>query len=294
MDETVRRFIASCDACQRNKSGNQLPAGLLQPLPIPSRNWQQITMDFIVRLPKTKNGSDAIVVFVDRMSKMVHFQAMTTNATAPEVAKLLFDNVFRLHGMPEVIVSDRDAKFTSLFWKALFKCMGTKLAMSTAFHPETDGQTERNNRTLEQMLRNFVNYRQNDWDHYLVAAEFAYNNAKQASTGMSPFFLVTGQNPLTPIGLMRPTEESCNVQSTAKFIATLSELMKKATDNLLKAQQKQIKYADQHHRDISFQVGDMVLLNDKNITANSQAQRPAKKLQPKFLGPFKILKKYPL
>ena len=96
------------------------------------------------------------------MSKIVHFQATKTNATAPDIARIFFDTVFRLHGIPSVIVSDRDTKFTSLFWKALFKCMGTKLAMSTAFHPETDGQTERNNQTLEQMLRNYVNYQQND------------------------------------------------------------------------------------------------------------------------------------
>jgi len=115
-----------------------------------------------------------------------------SNATAPDIAGIFFNTVFRLYGMPSVIVSDRDTKFTSLFCKALFKCIGTKLAMSTAFHPETDGQTERNNRTLEQMLRNYVNYRQNDWDQHLAAAEFAYNNSKQASTGMTPFFLLTG------------------------------------------------------------------------------------------------------
>jgi len=291
MDISVRKYIASCDACQRNKSSNQLPAGLLQPLPIPSRNWQQITMDFIIRLPKTRNGFDAIVVFVDRLSKMVHFQAMKTEDTAPEVAKILFDTVFRLHGMPEVIVSDRDAKFTSLFWKALFKCMGTKLAMSTAFHPQTDGQTERNNRTLEQMLRNFVNYRQNNWDQYLTAAEFAYNNAKQASTGMSPFFLVTGQNPLVPATLLNPTVDETNVQSTKDFIDNQAELIKKATDNLNKAQKKQVRFADEHRRDVTYQVGDFVLLNSRNITLDVESRRPSKKLQSRYIGPFEIIEK---
>src|SRR6185295_8356827 len=126
----------------------------------PTKNWQQITMDLIVSLPKTKDGHDAIVVFVDKLSKMVHFVATKTSITAPELAKIFFDNVFKLHGVPEGIISDCDPKFTSLFWKALFKCMETKLSMSTAFHPETDGPTERNNCTLEQILRNFVNYRQ--------------------------------------------------------------------------------------------------------------------------------------
>ena len=115
MDLTVKKFVASCDICQRNKGTNKAPAGLLQSLPIPTRNWQQIYMDFIVQLPKTKHGYDAIVVFVDRLSKMAHFQPTTTTATAPDVAKIFFDTVFRLHRMPTNIVSDRDPKFTSLF-----------------------------------------------------------------------------------------------------------------------------------------------------------------------------------
>src|SRR5215208_1040389 len=198
MTTDVKKFVKSCEQCQRNKSGNQKPAGLLQPLKLPTKNWQQVSMDLIVTLPKTKAGFDAIVVFVDQLSKMVHFAPVKTTITAPELAKVFFDNVFKLHGMPRVIVSDRDPKFTSLFWKALFKCMGTKLAMSTAFHLETDGQTERSNKTLEQMLRNWVNYRQDNWDEHLAAAEFACNNAKQALTKISPFFANTGQNPNVP------------------------------------------------------------------------------------------------
>ena len=151
--------MASCDVCQRNKSSNKKLAGLLRPLEIPTRNWQHVSMDLIIQLPKTKSGNDAIVVFVDKLSKMSHFVATKTAISAPELAKIFFDTVFRLHGMPEVIISDRDTRFTSLFWRALFKSMDTKLAMSTAFHPQTDGQTERNNRTLEQMLRNFINYK---------------------------------------------------------------------------------------------------------------------------------------
>src|SRR4051812_24526769 len=149
MNQDIKNFVKSCEQCQRNKSSNQKPAGLLQPLELPTRNWQQVSMDLIVALPKTKAGLDAIVVFVDRLSKMVHFAAVKTSITAPELAKVFFDNIFKLHGMPRAIVSDRDPRFTSLFWKALFKCMGTKLSMSTAFHPETDGQTERSNKTLE-------------------------------------------------------------------------------------------------------------------------------------------------
>jgi transposase InsO family protein len=145
MNNDVRQYVKSCDSCQCIKASQQTPASLLQPLLIPSKAWEQVSMDFITHLPKTKAGYDAIAIFVDTFSKMVHFVPTKTTATAPETAQLFFDHVFKLHGMPKSIVSDRDAKFTSRFWQTLFKTLGTKLAMSTAFHPQTDGQTERTN-----------------------------------------------------------------------------------------------------------------------------------------------------
>ena len=136
MSKDVKRYILSCDTCQRNKGNNQQPAGLLQPLETPQQRWEQIAMDFIVQLPLTRQGNDAIVVFTDRLTKRGHFQAMHTSATAPEVAKIFFNTIFKDHGLPKTIISDRDAKFTSHFWKSLFGQTGTKLAMSTAFHPK--------------------------------------------------------------------------------------------------------------------------------------------------------------
>src|SRR3954469_16966751 len=162
MNNDVRQYVKSCDSCQCIKASQQVPGGLLQPLPIPTRPWEQVSMDFIVQLPKTKAGFDAIVVFVDTFSKMTHFAPTKTTTSAPDTACIFFDHVFRLHGLPKSIVSDRDAKFTSKFWKTLFQTMGTKLAMSTAFHPQTDGQTERANRTLEDMLQAFTGYCQDD------------------------------------------------------------------------------------------------------------------------------------
>ena len=245
-------------------------------------------MDLIVQLPKTKNAFDAIVVFVDRLSKMVHFQPTTTTATAPDIAKIFFNTVFKLYRMPTTIISDRDPKFTSLFWKSLFKCFGTRLTVSTAFYPQTDGQTERNNRTLEQMLRIFVSYKQNDWDQHLSAAEFAYNNSKQASTGMSPFYLATGQNPLTPANLLHFSEES-NVQTTNEMLENMSTLIKIATENLNEAQQRQSQHANTRRTELYFNIGDKVLLSSKNISLDTQAKRPSKKLQPKYIGPYEIL-----
>src|SRR5207302_383618 len=128
----------SCDSCQRIKASQQSPAGLLQPLPIPSQPWEQVSMDFITQLPRTKSRFDAIIVFVDTFSKMVHLVPSRTTATAPETAQIFFDQVFKLHGLPSLIISDRDAKFTSQFRQSLFRTMGTCLAMSTAYHPQTD------------------------------------------------------------------------------------------------------------------------------------------------------------
>src|SRR3954465_7061829 len=143
MNNDIRHYVKSCDSCQRIKASQQVPAGLLQPLPIPSIPWEQVSMDFITQLPVTKAGFDAIAIFVDTFYNMVPFVPTCTTATAPDTARIFFDHVFKLHGLPQSIVSDGDAKFTSHFWKSLFHTLGTKLAMSTAFHPQTDGQTER-------------------------------------------------------------------------------------------------------------------------------------------------------
>ena len=286
MGKDIKKYIATCDTCQRNKPNNQQPVGLLQPLKTPANRWEEITMDFIVQLPLTKQGHDAIVVFVDRLTKRAHFQAMHTSATAPEVAKLFFSVIFKNHGLPRVIVSDRDAKFPSHFWQALFKQLGTKTAMSTAFHPQTDGQTERLNRTLEEMLRAYVTYKQDQWDEYLPAAEFAYNNSKKASTGFTPFELDCGQHPNTPITMTQPS----HVPAANDFIDHWNAMMKIAKDSLMEAQDRQTKYANQHRRHQEFKEGDQVLLSMRNINNPVDRQRPTKKLTNRFAGPYTITK----
>src|SRR5215218_9377362 len=190
-------------------------------------------MDFITQLLKTKTGNDAIVVFVDTFSKMVHFAPSRTTATAPDTAHIFFDHIFKLHDLPKSIISDRDAKFTSHFWQTLFKTMGTKLAMSTAFHPQTDGQTERANRTLEDMLHAFVSYRQNDWDQYLSTAEFACNNTPNASTGMSPFHVNYGCDPYNPYSAISKVPDE--IPATAEFLEGLTNSIKVAMDALVLA-----------------------------------------------------------
>jgi len=245
-------------------------------------------MDFIVQLPITKTGYDAILVVVDRMSKRAHFLPTTTNATAPDVAKLFFNQIFRLHGLPQVIVSDRDPKFVSKFWQDLTKKLGTKLAMSTAHHPQTDGQTERMNRTLEDMLRAYVNYKQDNWDDCLAAAEFAYNQATQASTGFSPFKIDCGQEPLVPSAFLDPTMTTSQVASTENFLVQWQNTITMAKDSLLAAQDRQARNANRHRQEDSFNVGDQVLLSTAHLQIDAEKRRPLRKLQAKFVGPYII------
>ena len=186
MERDVRQYVRSCDSCQRCKPSNLKPPGLLRPLPIPSQGWECIAMDFIIRLPKTSSGHDSVLTVVDRLTKMAHFLPTTTNVTAEAAAKLFFAGIVRLHGLPVSIVSDRDPKFTSAFWRELFRLTGTSLDMSTARHPQTDGQSERMNRTLEEMLRAYAVEMPN-WDDILPAlvcsaAEIALSASADTST----------------------------------------------------------------------------------------------------------------
>jgi hypothetical protein len=278
----IVEFVKTCDSCQRNKASTQAPAGLLRPLPIPNKRWQSVSMDFIVSLPKTASGHDAIVVFVCRLIKMVHFAKTTSDVTAEEVANLFFDNVVRLHGMPTEIVSDRGTQFISLFWKRLCLKLGIQRAMSTAFHPQTDGQTERMNRVLEDVLRHYVSPTCDDWDEYLFAAEFAVNNAVSKSTTFTPFYLCYGEHPPTPLTCELRTSDP----STADQLVTrIQESIALTKRYLLDAQSRQKQYADARRRPCTFKLGDKVLLSAKNIHLKV---RKVTKLFPKYIGPFVI------
>lgn len=288
MRQEVQEYTQSCLLCQKNKSSNQAPAGLLHPLEIPTKPWDHVSMDLIVQLPLTKAGFDAILVQVDKLTKMVHFSPTKTNATAPDLAKIFFKDVVRLHGLPQVIISDRDARFTSNFWRTLYTLLDTRLAMSTAFHPQTDGQTERTNRTLEQMLRFFVNYKQDNWDDLLPALEFAVNNTTQSSTKNSPFYLNYGFDPRTPHSLLHPGISP--VPAVNDYLTEISSAISLAKDNLKRAQDHQAKYANTHRRELDFQEGEEVLLSTANFIQEAMKFRPSKKLTEKFIGPYKIIK----
>jgi hypothetical protein len=194
--------------------------------------------------------------------------------------------VVRLHGVPDSILSDRDPRFTAHFWRSFWEQLGSKLTMSTAYHPQTDGQTERANRTLEEMLRAYVNWRQTDWDVHLSTMEMAYNSAKQISTNFSPHYLNYGQEMRLPLDEAIQSARVCTNPEAAERIQRLHADLERTKANILKAQQRQSHYADQHRRDVTFKVGDRVLLSTEHLKMMGDRRTP--KFTFKFIGPFTI------
>jgi hypothetical protein len=199
MKKEITEYIARCMECQKFKAEHRHPAGLLQPLPIPKWKWEVVTIDFITRLPRTSMQYDSIMVVVDKLTKAAHFIPLKTTHKATDVVDIFLKEVARLHGIPKTIVSDRDPKFTSNFWKGLFKGFGTNLNFSTSYHPESDGQTESLNMVIEDILRIYVMDKPSRWEDYLHLVEFAYNNGYHASLKMSPFKALYGRKCNTPV-----------------------------------------------------------------------------------------------
>jgi transposase InsO family protein len=288
MAQDVKEYISTCPSCLSIKPRNNRPPGLLHPIPHPLRRWQQVTLDLITGLPRTPDGFDAILVVVDKCSKLLHLIPTTSSVTAPELADLFFREIVRHHGIPSSIISDRDPRFTSSFWSQLWKRLGTSLAMSTAYHPETDGQTERANRTIEDMLRAYVNQRQDDWDHLLTAVEIAYNNSKQTSTGFSPYFLNYGQHPSFPLNSLTELSERSNNASVEELLEKLTGALIEAQENVKRAQLNQERQANQHRSEQEFEVGQQVWLSTATLRLKMKI---TPKLSQRWIGPFIIKRK---
>lgn len=284
MSRDVQNFVQSCDSCQRNKTSPMKPAGLLQPLPVPRFRWERVSVDLITHLPPTKQGHTAIVVFVDALSKMVHFAPAWDDMGSEEFAHLFLREVFRRHGLPRFIVSDRGSIFTSVFFTKVSELLGIKQCLSTAFHPQSDGQTERTNRTLEDMLRHFVSPTQDDWDLRLPCCEFAVNNAWNAATGNTPFFLNHGDHPRSPVS----SDVYCNLPGAKSFEERVNEAIARARNCMAAAAERMKKNADEKRRELHFEVGDKVLLSTKNLKL---ALVGTPKMKAKFVGPFEILQR---
>lgn len=284
MREDVATHVSSCHSCQRNKVSRQCPAGLLQSMPVPEAPWQSVGLDFITQLPETTSGNTQIVVFVDRLTKMCHLAALPTSATALDVAYTFMDKVFKLHGLPRTLVSDRDSKFTSLVWREIMRLLGTKLLLSTAYHPQTDGQTERMNQVLQEMLRHWVNPQQNNWDTLLATAEFAINNSFSEAVRNTPFRLNYGHDPLTPLSIAAETHVPC----AQDFAEHMRKCLSDAKTALIVAQDRQKQAYDAGRRPQTFQVGQDVLLRTINLNWKTAV---AQKLMPKYVGPFRVVER---
>jgi len=287
MDKDVQDVIKRCATCHVAKS-HSLPQGLYTPLPIPTQPWEDVSMDFILGLPRTQRGKDSVFVVVDRFSKMAHFLPCTKTNDATAIADLYFKEIVRLHGIPRSIVSDRDTKFLSHFWVTLWKKVGTKLKYSTTCHPQTDGQTEVTNRTLGVLLRALIRSHSKAWDLILPHAEFAYNMAPSKTTGMSPFKIVYGLEPLTPLDLSpraMDTKPHIDAHKRVEEIKNLHEAVRAKIERSNTAYQTQ---ANRHRRKVVFQPGDLVWVHLRKERFPSKRKT---KLMPRADGPFEVLER---
>ena len=279
----VSRYVEGCQTCQRVKPRRMAIAAPLSPNEIPTRPWEIVSVDIIGPLPES-NGFDAILVFVDRFSKKIEALPCNKEITSLGVAEMYRDHPFKHHGLPRKFISDRGPQFVSKFMTELCKLIGVDRNPSTAFHPQTDGQTERINQEIEQYLRIFVNHRQSDWAEWLPLAQFSYNDKIHSSTGFTPFFLNYGQHPYKGTEPRTKT----NNRAAEEFAKNLRDTHAEAEAALKKAAEEMKRFYDRKRKDsVSYQVGDRVYLEGTNLTTS----RPAKKLEDKRFGPFKILEK---
>ncbi|KAJ9511978.1 hypothetical protein QJQ45_004438 [Haematococcus lacustris] len=286
MRKDVEDYVRQCDACQRNKPSTRLKAGKLQPLSIPGRRWESVSMDFIVKLPKSgERGFDSILVFVDRLSKMVHLVPTKESISAFDMATHFFHEVVRLHGMPASVITDRGPHFNSHFWEHV--CALCKVAhyMSSAYHPESDGQTERVNRVIEEMLRHYVNDAHTDWAEHLPWVEFAINNSWHESIRQTPFFLNYGQHPMTPATLDLPRK----VPKASAFAENVEKEVHKARQCWREAQQRMKALVDGKRREVTYKPEQLVMLSTVNMRKRKD-EVGVRKLKPRYVGPFVVLR----
>ncbi|KAG2914048.1 hypothetical protein PC114_g8328 [Phytophthora cactorum] len=307
MYKWVARYVKTCETCQRVKPAGHASAPL-QSLPVPTDCWKSMSLAFVFGLPADDHGNTGILVFVCRLSKMVHLAPVPDTVTGEQAARLFVNGVFRHHGLPETFVLNRDPRFTAAFWQTLFQLLGTRLHMSTADHPQTDGQTERVNRVLEDTLRSVCAAAPCTWSERLPVVEFALNNAVHASTGFTTFYLNGMRHPRVPLTLRGGTESSILSGGEARkalssqvsdlrpvslrkqvdsFIDTRLNVINRVRAAMAIAQDRQKKYSDKHGRgDVNvFKVGDLVLLDTRSLPLDTVSSVGSNKLKHRFIGP---------
>ena len=289
----VESYVKSCPSCARNKSSTQAPAGFLHPMPIPKDRFAEMALDFVGSLVPSK-GYDMILVMTDRLTDYVKFEPTHSTATAADIADLVYRSWYRQFGLPKAMTSDRDKLFTSGFWKELHKRIRVDLRMSTSFHPETDGSSERSNKTMIEALRHYVNLRQSDWVDHLIHVEAAMNNSVNATTGKSPTEMVYG-TPLrlfpSPRDLAKP---NIDIPAVSDYIQRIQDNIAFARDRHVEAKTKQTTYANQKRRaEPDYKIGDKVYLETKNLRLRIKKKGRSAKFYPRYVGPFEISKTEP-
>ena len=285
MKKDIAAFVAKCATCQQVKVEHQRPGGMMQEFSIPTWKWEEINMDFVIGLPPSRRHHDSIWVVVDRLTKSAHFLPVHTSYTAEDYARLYIRELVRLHGVPLSIISDRGTQFNLQFWKAFQKGLGTQVLLSSAFHPQTDGQAERTIQTLEDMLRACALDFKGSWDDHLPLIEFAYNNSFHSSIGMAPFKALYGRKYRSPIGWFEVGEAAV---SGPDSVFEAMEKVKLIRERLKTAQSRQKSYADVRRRDLEFEVGDLVYLKISPMRGVKRFGKKGK-LSPRYVGPYKIL-----
>ena len=289
MMTTIKKYIKTCDLCQRNTAPNQLTPGLLMPLETPADRWTSISMDDITGLPTTSRGNDAILTVIDRFTHRARFIPHKTTDTARDIMQLFVDHVATQFGFPESIVSDRDTRFTSQFWTELLKLLNVQAKMTTSAHQQANGLAERTNRTIEDILRNYTTYTNDDWDLKLSMAEFAYNHAINTTIQMTPFEADLGRLPSSPLIYTRLKLEPTTNPSATQFAENLALTRNLVYDLIRDSQDRMKRYYDKKHRPLQLKVHDRVLLNRNCLTLDTYRQQKLKKLLPRWIGPFEIL-----
>jgi hypothetical protein len=287
----IDRYVRNCNDCRRSTIPRDKTPGLLKPLPIPDRPWQHISIDFH-ELPTDRDGYDMVMILVDRFGKRPFSIPCHKNIDAKEAARLYIHYVYRIYGPPDTIVSDRGPQFISAFWNEFTRILGIRLKLSTAYHPQTDGQTEIVNQYLDQRLRPFVNYFQDNWGELLPLMDYAQATLPHDSTGFAPIQLEMGYLPRTSFDWDRPegpqtVREKLSHEEAQQYAKRLEEAWVVARTNLEKAQKSMEQQANKHRREPDFTVGDMVWVT----TRNWKTERPSRKLDYQMAGPYRVLEK---
>ncbi|KAG5716111.1 hypothetical protein E4T56_gene10872 [Termitomyces sp. T112] len=280
MKKDITQYVRACEPCLQAKVPHHRPHGLLKPLPVGRRPWSSISMDHIVKLPDSE-GFDTILIVVCHLTKQALFIPCHTTDTAPDFAKLFLEHVFSKHGLPDDIVSNCRPLFISHFWQSLCKALKIKTSLFTAYHPETNRQTKHVNQMLEQYLRFYINYLQNDWHAELPLAEFTYNNMPHSTTGVSPFYANKGYNPRLTLSLKDIPSHIAH--EVAEDLRSLHQFLR---DEINTANQAYSKHTNTHRKPTpDWPPGTLVWLDRQNL----KTWRPSIKLDHKRLGPFKVL-----